>query len=860
MKKYLVKFMAIITIAFLLSPTQTARAHPVDQYAHTITITLSQSDMQVEWQVKPGPLLVNFIWNEMDADQDGLVSDAEAETWSASRLNLLLVSLDGKSLPLTVDSVQIPATLQAFQAGEEFIVFNLSANLSGDTNNAQRIVIENGMETAKSINWFYVTAKDGTAFLFPSQKSHILTIDHIRNPASIEDQSRLLTAWDSGAPALPFGQGKDPVTETAEQVVPELQERSPQEILLDLVRSKELSLSFYIFSLLIALALGALHALTPGHGKTVVAAYLVGSRGTSWHAIVLGSVVTLTHTGSVFLLGIITLAASQYILPTTIVPFLEILSGVLILGLGLYLLWQRFVFWRSARNTTAGDGGGSNNSAPAAVPVPGTFPGGAEKAKRKVSLAPASSKKISGTVKVETQNAGMHHHGDGKMHSHDIPETITWRSLIALGVSGGLVPCPDAIAILLVAIAINRLVLGLALILSFSLGLAVVLIVIGLLMVNSRHLFDRIGFLDRFAPVLPVVSAVVVIILGTALTWGATVRAQENVSFVLPVRTSVNEARILYLREDENRIKQLLITDYSKDTSQLVSEEIQSVDDYAVSPDQTQAAYIIQNDSASNEIWLVDLQAFTRRKLTACMNALCSGMVWSPDGSRILYEHMSLDGGGSGLPTLWWMDIGMGEAQPVFQDSQLPGGNPRWSPNGQWLSYATPGGIRLYNLEDGRTRTIENILSAAAMWSPNSKAILLRDVVIRHDQFVTQLFLYDMASESLTNISPDKGFENTLAAWSPNGELIAVVRRDLNISRGDQIWIMNADGSDARMLTNDADALHGSLNWSPDGKYLLYELYALKAFPFSSRLQVLNVESGDVKDLEIDGFFPKWVW
>ncbi|MBL8107931.1 MAG: hypothetical protein JNJ72_20350, partial [Anaerolineales bacterium] len=146
------------------------------------------------------------------------------------------------------------------------------------------------------------------------------------------------------------------------------------------------------------------------------------------------------------------------------------------------------------------------------------------------------------------------------MHSHDVPEAITWRSLIALGVSGGLVPCPDAIAILLVAIAINRLMLGLALILSFSLGLAVVLIVIGLLMVNSRRLFDRMGFLDKFAPVMPLVSAIVVVILGAALTWGAAVRAKENVGFVLPTQTSINEARILYLQEDENRVKQLFIT------------------------------------------------------------------------------------------------------------------------------------------------------------------------------------------------------------------------------------------------------------------------------------------------------------
>jgi len=836
LKKIRFNLTAITIIAFLLFTTNTVQAHPADLYAHTITIDLSQTDMQIEWQIKPGPLLVNFLWNEMDANQDGSVSEDEAEVWSVSRLNQLAATLDDKPLPLTIVSVQLPSALNAFQSGQEFITFNLSAPLSQITNNAETLVITNNMETAKSINWFYLTATDGTAFLFPSQKSHVLTIDHIRNPELIEDQSRLLTSWDSGAPALPFGQQKDIVTETAEQVVPELSERSPQEILLDLVRNEQLSFTFYFVALVIALALGALHALTPGHGKTVVAAYLVGSRGTSWHAVVLGTIVTLTHTGSVFLLGVVTLAASQYILPTTIFPFLEILSGALILGLGAYLLWQRFLYWQRSRTP--------------AQPQP-----------KRVSLTPnASNRKPFSAVKIQTAQSGMHHHGDGKMHSHDVPESITWRSLIALGVSGGLVPCPDAIAILLVAIAINRIFLGLALILSFSLGLAVILIIIGLLMVNSRRLFDRMGFLDRFAPVLPVVSALIVLILGAGLTWAAVVRAQENFTFVLPVQASVNEARVLYLHEDEQRIKHLFITEYSNDTSQMLSEEKQNVADFIVSPQNDRSAYIIQNDSVSSEIWLVDLKTFDRKKLSECVDAICSGMVWSPDGSRIVYEHLSLDSNGSGLPTLWWVDAATGVAQPVFQDSQIPGGNPRWSPDGDWLSYATPEGIRLYQLENGETRVIANILGAAAMWSPNGKTILLRDVVIRHDQFVTQLFLYDLAAETLVNINPGEGFENTLAAWSPDGNLIAVVRRDLSVTRGDQIWLMNDDGSNARVMTNDADALHGSLNWSPDGKHLLYELYALEAFPFTSYLSVLNVETGEVEDLGIQGFNPRWVW
>jgi ABC-type nickel/cobalt efflux system permease component RcnA/Tol biopolymer transport system component len=827
----------IIFLLFALSlfPTQTVSAHPADLYAHDIRLTISPTDLQIEWQIKTGPLLVNVIWNQLDTDQNKIISQKEKDVWVNNHIHLLIATLEDKPLALTLESAQLPTDFNKFQAGEETILFTLSTRWDKTESNAQQLVLQNNFEKEKSINWFYLTATQDTAFLFPEQKSHILTIDIIKDKNLMPAESQLISSWDTGTPALPLGQQKDVVTETAEELVPELQKRSPQEILLDLVRNEENSFLFYIAALFIAAALGALHALTPGHGKTVVAAYLVGSRGTSFHAIVLGTVVTLTHTGSVFLLGMFTLAASQYILPTTIIPFLEILSGALIISLGFYLLWQRIKVGQAFSLTK------QNN-------------------KRNFSLTPTSNKKISNNIKIQSTN--LHHHGDGKYHSHDVPETITWRSLIALGIGGGLVPCPDAIAILLVAVAINKIFLGLTLILSFSLGLAVVLIVVGLLMVNSRRLFDRLGFLDRFATSLPVVSALIVLILGFGLTWGAVLRAKENVAWTVPTRTpalsdvemSINEAGILYLVENQNQVKELFI--YQNKTSNLISDE--NVVEFAISPNQNDVAYVIQNSNIENQIWVLDLESMQNKKISDCANATCAGLVWSPDGNKIVYEK--IDGAGTGFSSLWWVDINTSEDKSIFQESQLPSGNARWSPNGEWLSYATPEGIRLYNLENTETRLIENILGSAVMWSPNSKTILLRDVVIRHDQFVTQLFLYEIESQKIFNLNPNDSVENILAAWSPNGELIAVIRRDLSIPRGDQIWLMNADGSDAKMLTDDLDVLHASLNWSPDGKYLLYETYALDVFPFESELQILEIESLEIQELGIKGFNPMWMW
>ena len=274
--------------------------------------------------------------------------------------------------------------------------------------------------------------------------------------------------------------------------------------------------------------------------------------------------------------------------------------------------------------------------------------------------------------------------------------------------------------------------------------------------------------------------------------------------------------------------------------------------DFALSPDQTQVIYIEQTEDFDYE-FMVDEFGWRRKikLMFSCKQANCGQPVWSPDGKHIVYEYMPLDD--EGTSSLWWFDVATGKAQPVFQEERLPGTNPRWSPNGEWLSYATPEGIRLYHLESGESRLINNMLGAAVQWSPDSKSILVRDVIIKNDQFVTQLFLYDLASETLTNLNANENMENILAAWSPDGKSIAVVRRDLTIPRGDQIWLMRADGSDAHVITDAPAVLHGSLNWSPDGEYMLYDLYLLDSFPLESQLEMLNIKTGEITNLTVIG-------
>jgi nickel/cobalt transporter (NicO) family protein len=241
-----------------------------------------------------------------------------------------------------------------------------------------------------------------------------------------------------------------------------------------------------IVLLLTALGWGALHALSPGHGKAMVAAYLVGSKGTSRDAVVLGAVVTVTHTIGVFALGLITLLLAQYILPEDLYPWLTLISGLLVVVIGLAVLRSRVAHHRaqrSRRHHVHKDEPAHHHSH-------------------------------------ERHHHDHHHRPDG--HRHDVPDTITRKGLIAMGASAGLIPCPSALVVLLGAVAQHHVALGLLLILAFSVGLAATLTALGLLVVHAHRVTTRLNVPQRLITALPAASALAIVGLGCLLTLQAT--------------------------------------------------------------------------------------------------------------------------------------------------------------------------------------------------------------------------------------------------------------------------------------------------------------------------------------------------
>jgi ABC-type nickel/cobalt efflux system permease component RcnA len=217
-----------------------------------------------------------------------------------------------------------------------------------------------------------------------------------------------------------------------------------------------------------------------------VAAYLVGSRGTPKHAIFLGGMVTFTHTISVFFLGLTTLFLSRYVLPEKIYPVLGAISGISIVWIGATLFFRRL---RSARHGQAHHHHHHHHD--------------------------------HDHHHGHDHGSGLvHDHGDGHVHSH-VPEgDISMASLIALGASGGLVPCPSALVLLLSSVALGRVALGLALLVAFSSGLAIVLMSIGLVVLYAKHLLpDRQKTAaNPWFRYLPVASAGVITCAGILMT------------------------------------------------------------------------------------------------------------------------------------------------------------------------------------------------------------------------------------------------------------------------------------------------------------------------------------------------------
>jgi len=533
-----------------------ARADTVASLLGNFTInqycgmTLNRASVDVHYVVVFGQLPALRELHLADTNGDGVTSQLERDTYVGKLAPGLA---DGLKLEVAGVSVPLRAThwtssLPTEQGGFSLrLDVDFTAALPVPAEGAERKLLLSNQNYAGRIGWHEIVVQSapGLSVFDTNAYSTSLTgglanaLQSLPSTGPLDERSVHLTFADGGAPpgatVLAARQG-GPVEDGRTRVnEPGASAAKRQETawilretrrLVNAISGPHLQPRIAVLALLGAMLLGAVHALSPGHGKTIVGAYLIGSRGTPRHAVFLGSTVTITHTLGVFLLGFATLYASRFIVPERLFPVLSLTSAVLVLGMGILLLVQRT---RTLYPALATGKKLPTVFHPVAAAGPASGPGlifapspGHDHGHSHIDVTMHSH--AGGTMHSHADGT-MHSHGGGTMHSHLPPgargEKVTWRSLLALGISGGLVPCPSAMVLLLAAVALNKTVYGMLLVVAFSVGLAITLTAVGLAFLYARNRLRNPGRGARWPQLLPILSAAMITVLGVGLCFAA---------------------------------------------------------------------------------------------------------------------------------------------------------------------------------------------------------------------------------------------------------------------------------------------------------------------------------------------------
>lgn len=387
------------------------------------------------------------------------------------------------------------------------------------------------------------------------------------------------------------------------------------------------------------------------------------------------------------------------------------------------------------------------------------------------------------------------------------------------------------------------------------------------------------NFADEQAGVLVLASAIVLLLMAAAYLQPQDdnqTRPQNSslklLFVLLPIivggvitETAVapNTAAIVYLSWDNNDNLQLFKTSAAEQTEpqQLTQlQPTQQVTNFSVSPDGTLIAYTVQNADRSSDIWTIDRDGTLPYPVLDCLSAACSNPVWSPDGTRIMYERRPVDLPGS--PRLWWLDPISGESIPVFNDANLLGYGVQFSPNGRWFSFLNPldQEILIYDLETAAIKTIPSQTGEIGAWHPSADYFYFTDVQYLGSIVATHIFQADVLTGeqgSLTNMMA--AVNDGSITWSPNGRYLAFGRQPTRVASGKQLWLIPADGTDPFQLTDLPTINHGRPAWSPDSQEIAYQAFDTTQPSSDPSIWVLGITSGRARLIAPVGIMPQWL-
>jgi nickel/cobalt exporter len=459
--------LAALAVASLvvLWPAAAASAHPLGNFTVNLYsgVHVVPGEIRIDYVVDMAEIPTFQEMASIDADGDGAMSGAELAAWAEGEAPTLVENLtltvDGRPVSLEVRSAA--ARLRDGQGGLPILRFE--GLFAGAVDRTGRIAYSDGND-ADTIGWREVTAvgEDGVAIRDSDVPAESVSDALLSYPQDLLSSPMHVTGMRASfAPGVSVGS-----SERTSDLTDATRPGVDLGAFVSLIDNHGFVLVLVAFAF--AVAFGAWHALLPGHGKTLMAAYMVGSETRARQAVAVGSAVAVMHTASVLGLGLLVITLEQTFRPESLYPWLGLLSGLVAIGLGAYLMVGRLATWSDARRDEA----------------------------HQLEHAPAHD-----------HDDHDHSHDRGHGHPHGLPGGVSLtskRGLLALALAGGILPSPSALIVMLGAINAHRVGYGIGLILAFSVGLALALIVVSLGALRARAaMANRLSsFWGRLVPVL----------------------------------------------------------------------------------------------------------------------------------------------------------------------------------------------------------------------------------------------------------------------------------------------------------------------------------------------------------------------
>lgn len=526
---------ALLTPLALFTSASPAAAHPLGNFTVNYATSLTLRPQAVEAEIvvdraeiaaaQERPLIDQDHNGNISADEQGVYADEACTTLAGQ----LAADVSGVSIQWNRGTSRL-----TFHSGEAGLkTSRLTCRLTADAHltSPAGVHVVTHYDTRR-IGWHEITARGDGLTLTDSTVPAASTTDHLRH----YPQDPLAAPLDQHAAELRTAPGQGA---TAQIVPPSLPGAGPITAALNkvstffgtLVGSRELTVPVGLLALLLAVILGASHAAMPGHGKTIMAAYLAGRRGTPRDAVTVGATVTLTHTAGVLALGLL-LPLATHLAGETVLSWLGLASGLLVTAIGIQLLCSA-VRGRGhqhghhshghhdhgdhSHGHDHGDHGHGVGRGHSHAPLPAL-----PTSRHAPDTAPAAGTTVVLT-KTSTEPEHDHHHGEADHHhTHTSAPHRRW-TLVGVGIAGGLVPSPSALVVLLGAVALGRTAFGILLVIGYGLGMAATLTLAGLLLVRLR---DRISArtagrasarLKAFGRIGPAATSALVLLVGIGL-------------------------------------------------------------------------------------------------------------------------------------------------------------------------------------------------------------------------------------------------------------------------------------------------------------------------------------------------------